>query len=109
MGVGSAGPQLRASVRPRSGGQGPSVDKSEQRNMDLLTLIFGSVNTVPKEAQGVGLVTVSQSSWDWLALVQNSALPLFSHVTCASRPPVVQQMVSVRPRGRREVWVGERT
>lgn len=69
----------------------------QQRNMDLTPLIFGSVSTVPKEARGIGLVTVSQSLWDWLALVQNSALPSFSPVTCASFPPVVQQMVSVRP------------
>lgn len=65
--------------------------------MDLTPLIFGSVSTVPKEARGAGLVTVSQSLWDWPALVQNSALPSFSPVTCASFPPVVQQMVSVRP------------
>lgn len=54
-----------------------------------LRLIFGFAPCAclaysSKEAQGNGLVRVSQSLWNWLFLVQNSAVPLFPHVTYTS-------------------------
>lgn len=38
----------------------------------------------PQGGQGIDLVIRSQSLWNWLALVQNSALLLFSHMAPAS-------------------------